>query len=154
MLNKLGREANTKNHFNYWTNRPTIIFSLLGAIICWALFPLLTRDISINEVSSTTNVRIFSSVLAMSSAAVLSIFLASFKFGFRLVTLSILGAGVSTLSSTAYISNPVYAIVFGLGSAIAQYIFCSIHDKFQEQIGIMDHNAYVFIGQGFLGIFF
>lgn len=90
----------------------------------------------------------------MSAAALLSIFFASFKFGFRLVTLSILGAGVSTLSSTAYISNPVYAIVFGLSSAIAQFIFCAIHNQFQDKIGIMDHNAYVFIGQGFLGIFF
>ena len=57
-------------------------------------------------------------VLAMSSAAVLSIFVGYFRFGFKLVIYSIIGAGVAVLSSTAYISNPVYAIVFGLTSAL------------------------------------
>ncbi len=90
----------------------------------------------------------------MSSAALVGIFLGSFRFGFRMVTLSMLGAGISTLSSSAYISNPVYAIVFGIGSSLFQYIFCIVHDKFKDKIGYIDHNAYVFVGQGFLGIFF
>ncbi len=90
-------------------------------------------------------------VLAMSSAAVLSIFVGYFRFGFKLVIYSIIGAGVAVLSSTAYISNPVYAIVFGLTSALAQLGFMVLHDNFKV---VVDPNAFVFIGQGFLGLFF
>lgn len=93
-------------------------------------------------------------VLAMSSAGLLAIFLAYFKYGFKLVIYSIIGAGVSVLSSSAYISNPVYAIVFGLASAIAQALFMFINSKLKERFGALDPHAFVFVGQGFLGIFF
>lgn len=97
--------------------------SLVGTLVIWALFPLLTRETNITENVTTTWSRVFSCVLAMSSAGLLAIFIGSQKYGFRMVSYSILGAGVATLSSTAYISNPVYAIVFGLSSAIAQLVF-------------------------------
>ena len=67
---------------------------------------------------------------------------------------SVLGAGVAVLSSTAYISNPVYAIVFGLASTIFQYLFMVIHEKLSKKFGPLDPHAYFFIGQGFLGIFY
>ena len=93
-------------------------------------------------------------MLAMSSAALFGVFWGYVRFGFRSVVLSMLGAGVAILSSTAYISNPVYAIVFGLSSAIAQFLFLFINSKLKVRIGPLDPNAYVFIGQGFLGLFF
>lgn len=87
----------------------------------------------------------------MSSAALLSIFISGFKYGFRLVINSVIGAGVAILSSSAYISNPVYGIVFGLSSAIAQFIFHLIYNKLSIKT---DPNLFVFVGQGILGIFF
>jgi hypothetical protein len=71
----------------------------------------------------------------MSSAGLLSIFLGYIRYGYWNIIYSIIGAGVSVLSSTAYISNPVYGIVFGLASAIAQYIFLLIHEKMAEKYG-------------------
>lgn len=71
-----------------------------------------------------------------------------------MVVYSVLGAGVAVLSSTAYISNPVYAIVFGLVSTIFQCLFMVIHEKLSMKFGPLDPHAYVFIGQGFLGIFY
>lgn len=68
-------------------------------------------------------------VLAMSSAGLLSIFLGYFYDGFKLVIYSVIGAGVSVLSSSAYISNPVYGIVFGLVSALAQYSFLYVNSR-------------------------
>jgi len=65
----------------------------------------------------------------MSSAGLLSIFLGYVRYGFKMVTYSVIGAGVATLSSSAYISNPVYAIVFGLSSAIAQIVFLSVNTR-------------------------
>lgn len=87
----------------------------------------------------------------MSSAAVLSIFIGYFRYGFKLVIYSIIGSGIAVLSSTAYISNPVYAVVFGLTSALAQLGFLALHEKFEI---VVDPNAFVFIGQGFLGLFY
>lgn len=77
----------------------------------------------------TDQTRVFSIVLAMSSAALLSIFLGYLHYGFKLVIYSTVGAGVAVLSSSAYISNPVYAVVFGLSSAIAQILFMFINSK-------------------------
>ncbi len=65
----------------------------------------------------------------MSSAGLLAVFLGYVSYGFKLVIYSIIGAGVSVLSSSAYISNPVYAIVFGLSSAIAQFLFMFINSR-------------------------
>jgi hypothetical protein len=124
---------------------------LLGTLICWAFFPLLTRDAYTVDNLNTHEVRVFSLVLAMSSAAVLSIFIGYFRYGFKLVIFSVVGAGVSVLSSTAYMSNPVYAIVFGLTSALVQLGFMALHDHFKV---VVDPNAFVFVGQGFLGLFF
>lgn len=71
-----------------------------------------------------------------------------------MVIYSILGAGVAILSSTAYISNPVYAILFGLVSTLFQYLFLKINEKLTKKVGPLDPHAFVFIGQGFLGIFY
>ena len=103
---------------------------------------------------ATSDSRVFSVVLAMSSAALLSIFLGASIYGFEMVIYSILGAGVAILSSTAYISNPVYAIVFGLVSTIFQYLFLIINEKLTTKVGPLDPHAFVFTGQGFLGIFY
>lgn len=90
----------------------------------------------------------------MSSAGLLAIFLGYAKYGFKAVVYSVLGAGVAILSSSAYISNPVYAIVFGLTSAICQFFFLYVNSRLKVLIGPMDPHAYVFVGQGFLGVFF
>lgn len=37
-------EANIKKHAVDVINRPTRILSLVGLLVCWALFPLLTND--------------------------------------------------------------------------------------------------------------
>ena len=66
-------------------------------------------------------------VLALSSAALLSIFIGYFRYGFWVVIYSVIGAGVSVLSSTAYISNPVYGILFGVFATIIQFLFLLIH---------------------------
>lgn len=87
----------------------------------------------------------------MSAAAILSVVLGYLQYGFRLVLWSVVGSGIGILSSSAYISNPVYGIVFGLASGIAQFAFCAIHDRFDIKV---DPNAFVFIGQGLLGLFF
>jgi hypothetical protein len=71
--------------------------------------------------------QVFSLVLAMSSSGLLGIVLGYFKFGFSMVIYSILGAGVAVLSSTTYISNPVYAVLFGIVSCILQYVFLFIN---------------------------
>jgi len=131
-----------------------MVLSLLGALICWALFPLLTRDADVNETAVTSSTRIFTIVLAMSSAGLLGIFLGNFRFGFKTVIYSLIGAGVAVLSSSAYISNPVYGIVFGLWSGIFQFLFLFVNSKLKARFGPYDPHAYVFIGQGFLGIFF
>ena len=65
----------------------------------------------------------------MSSSGLLAIFLGSARYGFRMVTYSVIGAGVATLGSSAYISNPVYAVVFGLSSALAQLVFLAVNTK-------------------------
>jgi hypothetical protein len=93
-------------------------------------------------------------VVAMSSAAILGVVLASFQFGFNMVIYSVIGAGVAVLSASAYISNPVYGIVFGLAAAIFQFVFLFINSFLKVRLGPLDPHAYVFIGQGFLGIFF
>lgn len=87
----------------------------------------------------------------MSSAAVLSTVLGYLQYGFRLVVYSVIGAGVAVLSSSAYMSNPVYGVVFGLAAAIAQIVFVAVWDRFEIKV---DPHAFVFVGQGFLGIFF
>lgn len=115
------------------------------------MFPLLTRDATMGEVSQTQQTRVFSVVLAMSSAALLSIFISGIKYGFHLIINSTIGAGIAILSSTAYISNPVYGIVFGLSSALFQLLFHAVYLKLEMRT---DPNLFVFIGQGFLGIMF
>lgn len=90
----------------------------------------------------------------MSSAALVGIFLGYTKFGFKSVVYSVLGAGVAILSASAYISNPVYAIVFGIASGLFQFMFIAINSKLKARVGPIDPHAYVFVGQGFLGIFY
>jgi hypothetical protein len=90
----------------------------------------------------------------MSSSGLLGILLGYFKFGFKMVIYSILGAGVAVLSSTSYISNPVYAIVFGLVSCISQFLFLTLNDKITAKCGPYDPHSFVFVGQGFIGIFY
>lgn len=90
----------------------------------------------------------------MSSAGVLSLFLGASHFGFQSFIYSVLGAGVAILSSSAYISNPVYGIVFGLASALFQELFLHINRKISQYHGPIDPHSFVFIGQGFLGIFY
>lgn len=84
----------------------------------------------------------------------LGVFLGYVNFGFKAVVYSVIGAGVSILSASAYISNPVYGIVFGLASAILQFFFLFVNSKLKVKIGPLDPHAYIFVGQGFLGIFF
>lgn len=152
--NKLGHEANIINHFNDWPNRPSIILSLIGTLICWSLFPLLTSEIILAENVATHWVRVFSVVLAMSSAALFGVFSGYALFGFKSVVYSTLGAGVAILSASAYISNPVYAIVFGLASGLLQCLFIAVNSKLKVRVCPIDPHAYVFVGQGFLGIFY
>lgn len=71
-----------------------------------------------------------------------------------MVLYSVIGAGVAILSASAYISNPVYGIVFGLSSSLFQFLFLFVNTKLKKRIGPLDPHAYVFVGQGFLGIFY
>ncbi len=103
---------------------------------------------------ATSDSRVFTVVLAMSSAGLLSIFVGASVYGFEIVIYSILGAGVAILSSSAYISNPIYSIVFGLVSTAFQYLFLIINEKLTTKVGPLDPHAFVFIGHGFLGIFY
>lgn len=93
-------------------------------------------------------------MLAMSSAGVMGIFLGAFAYGFRMVVYGIVGAGVAMLSASAYVSNPVYGIVFGIGSALLQFFFLFVNTKLKKRVGPLDPHAYIFVGQGFLGIFY
>lgn len=127
--------------------------TLLGTAIVWVLFPLLSRDNYILNVASTQNSRVIAIYLATAAAGLLSIFVGSFKFGFKLVTNTIVGAGVAILSASAYISNPVYAVVFGIASAVLQIIFSFLAEKWEKNSGPIDPNAFAFVGQGFFGIF-
>lgn len=127
--------------------------TLLGTAIVWVLFPLLSRDNYILNVASTQNSRVIAIYLATAAAGLLSIFVGSFKFGFKLVTNTIIGAGVAILSASAYISNPVYAVVFGIASAVLQIIFSFLAEKWEKNSGPIDPNAFAFVGQGFFGIF-
>lgn len=131
-----------------------MILNLLGALICWALFPLLTRDAYITEVASTQQVRVFTIVLSMSASGLFGVIAGYFRFGFKMVIYSMIGGGVSMLSASAYISNPVYAILFGLIAGFFQFFFLLINTKLKSIFGPFDPHAYIFIGQGFLGIFF
>lgn len=90
----------------------------------------------------------------MSSAGVFGLFLGYFEYGFQSILYSVLGSGVAVLSSSPYISNPVYAIVFGLASALFQFLFLFINSKITVSNGPLDPHSFTFIGQGFLAIFF
>jgi hypothetical protein len=139
-----------------------MILSLLGVFICWTLFPLLTTTYGTENyeqqfgflIPISQGFRVFSIVLAMSSSGLLGIVLGYYNFGFKMVIYSILGAGVAVLSSSAYIANPVYAIVFGIISCIVQYLFLFINKKIRAKVGPYDPHDFVFIGHGFLGIFY
>lgn len=89
----------------------------------------------------------------MSSAGLLGIIFGAFRFGFKMFIYSLIGGGVAVLSASAYISNPVYAILFGLAAGLFQFFFLFVHSKLKVRFGPLDPHAYVFIGQGFLGIF-
>lgn len=141
------------DHPNHYNNRMSTTLTLLGTAIVWVLFPLLSRDNYILNVASTQNSRVIAIYLATAAAGLLSIFVGSFKFGFKLVTNTIVGAGVAILSASAYISNPVYAVVFGIASAVLQIIFSFLAEKWEKNSGPIDPNAFAFVGQGFFGIF-
>lgn len=90
----------------------------------------------------------------MSAAGLLGAFLGYFNFGFDMFRYSIIGAGAAILSSSAYISNPVYAVVFGLFSAICQYFFLLLNRRIKHSYGPIDPHAFALVGQGFLGLFY
>lgn len=157
VIHRLGKEGNIVAHPNYIQNRMSITISLVGTAIVWLLFPLLSREVTgipeVAHASSTLNSRVIAIYLATAAAGLFAIFVGSVKFGFRLVTNTIIGSGVAILTASAYISNPVYAVVFGLASAAFQIIFNVLAHKWEKISGPIDPNAFAFVGQGFFGIF-
>ena len=96
----------------------------------------------------------FTVVLAMSSAGLMGLYMGYKEFGVNSLIYSVLGAGVAILSSSPYISNPVYAIAFGLASTHFQFLFLFLSRYITNSFGPLDPHAFAFIGQGFLGIFY
>ena len=88
----------------------------------WVLFPLLSRDEEFQSSAQTNNLRVINIALSLAGSTVLGAGVAFTDFGFRGFIMCSLAGGVACLSSSPFITNPAYAIAFGLAAAIFQVL--------------------------------
>ena len=92
-------------------------------------------------------------VYAMASSGLVSYAMSMiFAGGMDFVILGTLSGGVAVLSSSVYITNPVYAIVIGIFSSIVTYFLVKMNNFINDKFGVLDSlGAFIFLIHGFLG---
>lgn len=109
----------------------------------------------VSSVSETENSRVLNVALSLAASTMFGAGIAFTDFGFRGFIQCSLAGGVACLSSSAYISNPVYAITFGFAAAIAQSLMLWIFLRLRQTYGPIDAgNSFLFLVQGIFGLTF
>ena len=132
--------------------------SLLGLMMFWVLFPLYSKDqTTVYGISQTIYSRLSNVALSIAASTLIGAALAFKFFGFRGFTQCSLAGGIACLSASPYISNPIYAIAFGVAAAVLQALLKSILKgvHFRQKFGPLDGGySFVFFFQGIVGLCF
>jgi hypothetical protein len=122
----------------------------LGLVLAFTLFPLLALDSRANNFTTYTGP--LSVVYAMAAAGLTSLAISFWTLGQNMLILGTLSGGVAVLSSSVFITNPVYALLIGNFSALSTYFFIRLDGFISRKFGVLDSfGSYIFLAQGFLG---
>ena len=145
----------TIRHPKYTADRFSSSLALLGVLVIWVFFPVLTADYLWEDVSTTTNYTSPYSVWYSLAAATVTAFALSPLFNnginVRDVICGTVAGGVACSSASYYIVNPVYAIVIGITSAAIQVIVMNVIEK-KVAMSSAVWNTYSFTLFGIQGI--
>lgn len=157
-------DTDTSMHMNYTANSFTASLALIGAIVIWIFYPIVTFDyVNIANGTNTGSHTIYTAPYAIMfavAASTLSSVMVSVLFNRNIGPKDLIYGSVAgiVISSTAsyYITNPVYAILIGFLGGVIQTIFNNTVEKnFAQSRTIFNTYSFTLFGlQSFLGCCF
>lgn len=153
-------DNNTIRHDNYTANRSSASFALIGSVLVWIFFPVLSMDYIAQEVSISTPYTSMYSVIFALCAATLTSFMLSplFNNGIQIrdIIYGPIAGGVASVTASYWVVNPAYSLVIGVVSAAIQVIVMNLIEKrVANEMSIFNTYSFTLFGaQGLVGAIF
>lgn len=123
-------DNNTIQHQNYSANRTSAAFALIGTLLTWIFFPILSMDyLDTNVTVSATYTAPYAVIYSLCAATITSFMVSAVLNNGLLIRDVIYGpiaGGVAASTASYWIVNPVYAIVIGIVSALIQVVVMNV----------------------------
>jgi hypothetical protein len=155
-LSERNESQSTAQHENYTANRFSASFALMGTLMTWIFFPILSMDYSRPDALHTVYTGPASVLFAL-CAATLTSFLLSPIFNDGILIRDIIygpiAGGVASSTASYWILNPAYALATGVLAAALQIVVMNlIEKKVAREMSIFHTYSFTLFGaQGLLG---
>lgn len=154
-----GERRTTENSPKYTGNHVSVAISFLGAVVLFAVFPILIidPDLRVATLQPTVNTTGPLSIwYSMASAGVMSAafsILINENLIARDIINGLVAGGVASLTSSLYFTNPVWPMVLGASAGMFQSIFQNVLEKkVARSKKIINTHSFILFGfQGILG---
>lgn len=128
------REPETQRHPNYTANKFSSTVALLGTIIIWVFFPLLSMDPAFEGAPEgfTVYTGPINTALGLGAATLTSFSISALingKLQIRDIIYGPVAGGIAVATASVYIVEPVYAFAIGSFGALVQVFIMNLIEK-------------------------